>query len=79
LIARVDNLDSNQSAGRWKELELYQTPDGQFVCLEIWRTTRNGQYDQYWLATCDELKTARDFFGSSRLVNELFECATTLI
>jgi len=77
LIARVSNLDAVQTGGRWKELELYQTPAGRYVCLEIWRTVWEGQYDQYWLASCDDLKAARAFFGASRLVVELFEQATT--
>ena len=79
LIARVDNFNSSPPGGRWKELELYQTKGGQYVCLEIWRTSHDGQYDQYWLATCDDLRTARDFFGNNRLVSELFERASTLV
>lgn len=75
MIACVNNIYNSQSPGRWKELELYQTPTGQYVCLEIWRTSWTGKYDQYWLATCDDLKTAREFFGNNALASELFDAA----
>jgi len=72
LIASTSNIDSSQSSGNWKELELYQTLNGEYVCLEIWRSILDEKYDQYWLATCNDLKTAREFFGNNRLADELF-------
>jgi hypothetical protein len=72
LIASVNNIYNSQTTGRWKELELYLTPNWQFVCVEIWRTIMNGELDQYWLATCKDLKVAQEFFGSNWLAYELF-------
>jgi hypothetical protein len=72
LIAIVNNLYSSRSPGRWKELELYRTQNRQYVCLEVWRTTWEGERDQYWLVTCDDLKAVRKFFGNSRLACDLF-------
>lgn len=72
LIASANNNYNSQSPGRWKQLELYLTPKGHYVCLEIWRTTLDGERDQYWLATCNNLKTAQDFFGNNWLACELF-------
>jgi hypothetical protein len=72
LVAIVNNLYSSRSPGRWKELELYRTQNRQYVCLEIWRTTWEGEHDQYWLVTCDDLKAAREFFGNNWLACELF-------
>ena len=73
LIASVNNFDNCQSPGRWKVLELYQTPNGQYVCLEIWRSTLAGMHDQYWLTTCDDLKSVHEFLGNSSLASELFD------
>jgi hypothetical protein len=72
LIASVNNIYQSPSPGRWKELELYQTPSGQYVCLEIWHTTWEGERDQYWLVTCDDLKAAKDYLGNNCLATELF-------
>ena len=73
LIAKVDNLYTSQSAGKWKVLELYRTPKGRYICVEIWCTAMAGKNEQYWLTTCDDLKSAYEFFGRTRLANELFE------
>jgi hypothetical protein len=73
LIASVNNVYNSSSPGRWKELELYQTPNGQYVCLEIWRTTWGGERNQYWLVTCDNLKAAHQFLGNNCLASELFD------
>ena len=77
LIASVSNIYDSQSPGRWKQLELYQTPSGEYVCLEIWRTILEGKHDQFWLATCSDLKTAREFFGNNRLASDLFDEVST--
>lgn len=79
LIARVNNIYSSRSPGTWKELELYKTPKGQYLCLEVWRTTWDGKYDQYWMASCDDLKTAREFFGNNSLAGELFDEVSALL
>ena len=73
LIASVNNIYNSQSPGRWKELELYQIPKGQYVCLEIWRTTMAGEHDQYWLTTHDDLKSVHGYLGNSSLASELFD------
>ena len=73
LIASVSNIYDSQSPGRWKELQIYRVPEGRYVCLEIWRTTETGKSDQYWLITCDDLISAREFFGKNSLANELFD------
>jgi len=72
LIATANNIYNGQSPGRWKQLELYLTPKGLYVCLEIWRTTLDDERDQYWLATCNNLKAAQEFFGNNWLACELF-------
>jgi len=72
LLSTVSNLYTSRLPGRWKELELYRTPGRQYVCLEIWHTTWEGEQDQYWLASCHDLKAAREFFGNNRLARELF-------
>jgi hypothetical protein len=72
LIASVSNIYDSQSPGKWKELQIYHVPEGKYVCLEIWRTTETGKSDQYWLVTCDDLMSAREFFGKSALSSELF-------
>ena len=36
------------------------------------RTTWDGEFDQYWLVTCDDLRSAREFFGNNWLAGELF-------
>jgi len=73
LIASVNSIYHSGSTDSWKELELYRIPNGQYVCLEIWRTTMDGKHDQYWLTTCDDLKSVHDFFGNSSLARELFD------
>ena len=73
LIASVNNIYDSQSSGRWKELELYQTPKGKYVCLEIWRTTMTGEHDQHWLTTCDDLESVQELLGNSSLASELFD------
>jgi len=73
LIASVNNVYNSPSPGRWKELELYQTPNGQYVCLEIWHTRWEGERNQYWLVTCDDLKAAHQFLGNNCLASELFD------
>jgi len=73
LIASVNNNYSSGMPDSWKELELYRLPSGQYVCLEIWRTTMEGKHDQYWLTTCDDLESVHDFFGNSSLACELFD------
>lgn len=75
LIAGVSNIYDSQSPGKWKELQIYRAPKGKYVCLEIWRTTETGKSDQYWLTTCDDLISARNFFGKNSLANELFNDA----
>ncbi|MGD8873843.1 MAG: hypothetical protein PVH38_01740 [Gammaproteobacteria bacterium] len=72
LIATANNIYNSQSPGRWKQLELYLTPRGHYVCLEIWRTTLDGEHDQFWLVTCNNLKSAQEFFGNNWLACELF-------
>jgi hypothetical protein len=73
LIASVSNIDDHQSPGKWKELRIYRVPEGKYVCLEIWRTRDAGKSDQYWLVTCDNLMSAREFFGKNSMANELFK------
>jgi hypothetical protein len=79
LIAHVNNLYNSQSPGSWKELELYQTPHGTYVCLEIWRTVVVGRYEQYWLTSCDDLQGVREFFGTSSLAGELFDEVSSVL
>ena len=77
LIATANNIYNSQSPGRWKQLELYLTPKGHYVCLEVWRTTLDGELDQYWLATCNNMEAAQEFFGNNWLACELFYDASS--
>ncbi|MDV6345633.1 hypothetical protein [Nitrosomonas sp. Is37] len=60
-------------AGRWQELNLYRTKSGKFIAQRIYRTQRQGEYDVYEGAVCENHNQVIDFFGNGWLAKELYE------
>lgn len=67
--------DFSGSTGRWTELALYQTKSGRYVCHEIECTRWAGEHDAYRGAVFDTINGVLDFFGHTKLADELYSDA----
>lgn len=63
------------STGRWKELTLFKTKSGKFICQLVERTQWQGERDRFKAAVCETEKEVIDFFGYSWLAKELYDNA----
>lgn len=59
-------------AGRWTELELYESKGGKFVCHQVARTLWQGERDRFSGKVCETLEEVKDFFGHCWLASELY-------
>lgn len=62
-------------AGRWTELALYKTKDGQFICHQVGRTSWQGERDRFSGKVCGTLEEVKEFFGYRWLAKELYKNA----
>ncbi|MER2538702.1 MAG: hypothetical protein ABTQ26_05625 [Azonexus sp.] len=67
--------DFSGETGRWKELTLYKTAGGKFVCEQIDRTIWRGDSDFSRGAVCDDVDDVISYFGDDWLANRLYENA----
>lgn len=63
------------STGRWKELTLYKTQAGKFICEQVECTQWQGERNRHKGAVCDSVEQVIEFFGSGWLAKELYESA----
>lgn len=60
------------STGRWKELALYKTAGGKYICEKIERTQWQGERDRFHGAVCETIDQVIEFFGTGWLAKELY-------
>ena len=78
-IASAYSIDTPMGTGiysgskdRWKELDLYNTDEGKFVCSQIDRSIRYGEGNRYSYKVCETVDEIKAFFGGGCLAQELF-------
>ena len=58
--------------GRWKELSLFKTVEGKFICEQIDTTMWSGERNFTRGAICDDTDEVIDFFGGDWLAKQLY-------
>ena len=64
--------DFSGETGRWKELTLYKTAGGKFICEQIDATMWSGDRNFTRGAVCDDEDEVIDFFGGDWLAKQLY-------
>ena len=64
--------DFSGETGRWKELKLYKTVGGKFICEQIDATMWSGERNFTRGAVCDDKDEVIDFFGGDWLAKQLY-------
>ncbi|MES9857900.1 MAG: hypothetical protein ABW166_15070 [Sedimenticola sp.] len=59
-------------AGRWKELYLYKTVGGKYICHRIDKTVWDGEREVNQAITCESVDEVIEFFGYSHIAKELY-------
>ena len=60
------------SDNRWSELRLYSTLDGRYVCEQVRSSHWTGGKERHRAAICETEREVMEFFGKSRLAQELY-------
>jgi len=70
----ANNASSNYSGsvGRWRELTLYKTAGGKFICEDIGHTQWQGEHDRKRAAVCTTPEEVQKFFGHGWLAKDLY-------
>ena len=71
----VAEAKSGEGDGFWKELYLFKTKAGNFVCHEIDGSNWSGCKNEYRTEICKEDKEIKKFFGYGDLAKELYLAA----
>jgi len=69
---RVAQVVSNETAGRWLELNLFKSRGGKFICQKIKKTQWEGEYDFFDVKVCKTETEVKEYFGQGRLSKELY-------
>jgi hypothetical protein len=84
LIAKVRSSPNNASSdysgrvGRWATFALYITKSENYVCEQVDHTQWDGEDEHYSAAVCKNVDQIIEFFGHSKLANELYATAEIL-
>lgn len=71
-LARVNSQNPEGSRLRWTELALYVTVAGQYVALQVGRSTAEGEHDRYAAAVLQQQQDVIEYFGHGRLAKRLY-------
>ncbi len=75
-IAYISSAEtSEQDKTRWTELAIYLTCTGRYVCQQVGKSIRPGEYDFNEVEVVDDIAGVLRFFGSGWLSKKLYEMA----
>lgn len=72
---KIAGVSSDESSGRWTELNLYRTTTGTYICERIGRTVWDGEHDRHDVEASSTELGVQEFFGSGWLSKDLYEAA----
>ena len=71
-VTSCDNQAEGKSCIRWKELALYKTKGGQYICHRVDHSRFQEERTQFSGSVCQNLDDVKSYLGQSWLAKQLY-------